>query len=76
MREKLEKLSITDLRVLAKEKGLKKVSTLKKAQLIEVLLKAEEENNLETENKTKKTEEVKEEKVKEEKVKETTLKYQ
>ena len=32
MREKLEKLSITDLRVLAKEKGLKKVSTLKKAQ--------------------------------------------
>jgi len=63
MREKLEKLSITDLRVLAKEKGLKKVSTLKKAQLIEVLLKAEEENNLETENKTKKTEEVKEEKV-------------
>lgn len=37
IKEKLEAFSITDLRLMAKERGLKKTSTLKKAELIELL---------------------------------------
>ena len=42
MREKYESLSLAVLRDLAKARGLKKISTLKKAELIEVMLKADE----------------------------------
>ena len=38
MREKLETLSLAQLREIAKENGLKKISTLKKDELIERLL--------------------------------------
>lgn len=38
MREELEKLSLVDLRLLAKEHGLSKISLFKKAELIEALL--------------------------------------
>lgn len=37
IKEKLEAFSITDLRLMAKERGLKKTSTLKKAELIDLL---------------------------------------
>ena len=43
MREKLESLAITVLKELAKEKGIKRSSTMKKQELVEALLKASEE---------------------------------
>ncbi|HIW22261.1 MAG TPA: transcription termination factor Rho [Candidatus Dorea intestinavium] len=42
MREKYESLSLSALRDLAKARGLKKISTLKKADLIEVMLEEDE----------------------------------
>ena len=38
MREKLETLSLVQLRDIAKQNGIKKISTLKKDELIDVLL--------------------------------------
>ncbi len=42
MREKYESLSVTTLRDLAKKRGLKGISALKKSQLVEVMLEADE----------------------------------
>ncbi len=44
MREKLESLSLAVLRELAKEKEIKKASSMKKAQLVEALLAASEQD--------------------------------
>ena len=43
MREKLEALPLTELREIAKSRGLKRISTAKKADLIESLLALAEE---------------------------------
>ena len=72
MREKYESLSLATLKDLAKARGLKGVSTLRKPELIERMLQEDqlenEENNKKAENKELKEEEIKEEKeVKEEK---------
>ncbi len=45
MREKLESLSIAVLKELAKEKGIKRSSTMKKKELVEALLLASEEGD-------------------------------
>ena len=42
MREKYESLSVAVLRDLAKSRGIAKVSTMKKAELIELMLKEDE----------------------------------
>ncbi len=49
MREKLESLSLAVLRELAKEKEIKKASSMKKAQLVEALLAASEQDAEEVE---------------------------
>lgn len=41
-KERYEALSLTDLRAIAKNRGMKKISTLKKADLIEAMLKQDE----------------------------------
>lgn len=46
MREKYESLPLATLRDLAKARGLKGISTLKKAELIEVMLKEDEKDNV------------------------------
>ena len=48
MREKYESLSLTVLRELAKARGMKKVSALKKAELIERMLQQDELDARET----------------------------
>lgn len=45
MREKYESLSLAVLRELAKARGLKKISALKKAELIEAMLEADERDS-------------------------------
>ena len=45
MKEKYETLPLATLRDLAKARGLKGVSSLKKADLIEVMLKEDEKEN-------------------------------
>lgn len=47
MREKYESLSLAVLRELAKARGLKKISALKKSELIEVMLAEDERENRE-----------------------------
>lgn len=47
MREKYESLSLTVLKELAKARGLKGTSTLKKAELVEVMLKEDERKTAE-----------------------------
>lgn len=42
MREKYESLSVMSLRELAKKRGLKGISTLKKSQLVEAMLEEDE----------------------------------
>ena len=64
MREKYESLSLAVLRDLAKARGLKKISTLKKGELIEVMLAADEKDAeaakaKEAEETSKKTEQIK-----------------
>lgn len=44
MKEKYESLSLTVLKDLAKARGLKNISTLKKSQLVEVMLRADEKD--------------------------------
>lgn len=46
MREKLQTLSLVVLKDLAKSKGLKRVSTMKKSELIEAILEAHTEDEL------------------------------
>ena len=46
MKEKYESLPLATLRDLAKARGLKGISTLKKAELIEVMLKEDEKDNV------------------------------
>lgn len=46
MREKYESLPLATLRDLAKARGLKGISTLKKAELIEVMLQEDEKDNV------------------------------
>ncbi len=55
MREKLETLPLAELKAIAKEKGLKNVSTMKKKDLIDALVKV-----MEGENEKKEVNEVKE----------------
>lgn len=46
MREKYESLSVMTLRDLAKKRGLKGISTLKKSQLVEVMLEEDEREKM------------------------------
>ena len=48
MREKYESLSLTVLRDLAKARGMKGISTLKKGQLIEAMLLEDEKDKKES----------------------------
>lgn len=52
MKEKLETLPLLELRAIAKSKGMKKISTLKKGELIDLLIQSEED--IEPEEKTQK----------------------
>ncbi len=53
MREKYESLALTDLREIAKSRGIKGTSSMKKADVVEAMLKLdEEEKEKKTENKT------------------------
>ena len=56
MREKYESLSLTVLRDLAKSIGVKGVSTMKKEELVDILIAKEEENAKETKTEDKKNE--------------------
>lgn len=44
MKEKYETLPLTTLKELAKARGLKGISTMKKAQVIELMLQEDEKN--------------------------------
>lgn len=44
MREKYESLALVDLKAIAKARGLKGTSTMKKAELVEVMLEADEKD--------------------------------
>lgn len=46
MREKYESLTLTTLREVAKARGLKNISTLKKSELVEAMLKADQEEKM------------------------------
>ena len=65
MREKYESLSLAALKDLAKARGLKGVTAMRKAELIEVMLEEDEktkpiqEEERDTENETEKTDVVK-----------------
>ncbi len=54
MREKLETLSLSVLKDFAKDKGIKNISTLRKAELIDAILKAVEEEKAQEEAEEKK----------------------
>ena len=56
MREKYESLSASVLRDLAKHRGLKGISTLRKDQLIERMVEADEKEKTEKIDKAEKTE--------------------
>ena len=43
-KERYESLALQNLKEIAKKRGMKKISTLKKAELIEALLKKDEED--------------------------------
>ncbi len=47
-KDNLQELSVTELKSLAKEKGIKGVASLKKAELMEILQQSEEKEELET----------------------------
>ena len=47
MREKYESLPLTSLKEIAKARGLKGVSTMKKADIIELMLKKDEQDKAE-----------------------------
>jgi transcription termination factor Rho len=49
MREKYESLGVLDLKAVAKARGLKGVSLLKKAEVVELMLQADERDRLEKE---------------------------
>ena len=44
MREKYESLALTDLKEIAKTRGIKGTSTMKKAQIVEAMLKEDEKD--------------------------------
>ena len=67
MREKYESLSVSVLRELAKSRGIKGTSTMKKAQLVEAMLALDE-----SEAESKKAEEAAKPKGKTEKTERTT----
>lgn len=46
MREKYESLAVSDLRELAKVRGIKGTSTMKKAELVEAMLEEDEKNKI------------------------------
>lgn len=50
MREKYESLAIVDLKAIAKARGLRGTSTMKKSELIEVMLAADEKDKTEERN--------------------------
>lgn len=56
MREKLESLSVTVLRDIAKSKDISGTSSMKKSELIEALLELEEKSQAETETTSKESE--------------------
>ena len=72
MREKYESLSIAVLKDLAKARGMKSVSALKKADLIERMLQQDQEDAKVTERKTAEVQ-IKEEKLTEKEVGETNF---
>lgn len=49
MREKLETLPLSELKAIAKDKGIKNITTMKKAEIIDALLKLNEEEKPEPE---------------------------
>ena len=55
MREKLETLTLASLRDLAKQNGIKSVTTMKKSELIDALLELDEQQRKEKTAKTEKT---------------------
>ena len=61
MREKYESLALSDLKEIAKSRGIKGISTMKKAEVVEAML-AEDEKDKEKEAEKKKTVEKAEEK--------------
>ena len=56
MREKYESLPLTSLKEIAKARGLKGVSTMKKADIIELMLKKDEQDKAEEAKEGKKRE--------------------
>ena len=59
MREKLQSLPVTELREIAKKNGIKSVTTLRKQQLVDMILEVTQKNTENNENKAKKPAEVK-----------------
>ncbi len=57
MREKYESLSVSVLRDVAKTRGIKNTSTMKKAQLVDAMLAEDEKTTVSTEKQPEKTEE-------------------
>lgn len=58
MKEKLNALSVSELREIAKENGIKSVSSLRKQQLIDMLLELNEKNNESSKQKNKSEKEI------------------
>ena len=56
MREKYESLALADLKAIAKARGLKGTSTMKKAQIVELMLAEDEKEKAEGKNVTPKPE--------------------
>ena len=50
MREKYESLALADLKAIAKARGLKGTSSMKKAELIELMLAEDEKDKAEGKN--------------------------
>ncbi|WP_075720383.1 transcription termination factor Rho [Roseburia sp. 499] len=72
MREKYESLSVTTLREVAKARGLKNLSGLKKSELVELMLQEDEKTAKEEEKQKAAKEESQEKTIKEKTIKEKT----
>lgn len=75
MRKKLETLSLSVLRDFAKDKKIKNISTLRKSELIDAIVKTEDNNNIErNEEKKSNTEDVIQDQISEDKTTYSTKK--